>query len=92
MADAGPDVVSVDWNADLRNVKEGLPEGVAVQGNLDPFVLYADKKVIKEKILRLFERMRGVDGFIFNLGHGIMPDIPFDNVKYAVEVVREFRY
>lgn len=92
MAEAGPDVVSVDWNADLRNVKEGLPKGIAVQGNLDPFVLYADKKVIKEKILQLFERMRGQDGFIFNLGHGIMPDIPFDNVKYAIEVVKEFRY
>ncbi|MFC7525632.1 uroporphyrinogen decarboxylase [Parapedobacter sp. GCM10030251] len=92
MAEAGPDVVSVDWNADLRQLKEGLPQGVAVQGNLDPFVLYADKKVIKEKILHLFERMRGQDGFIFNLGHGIMPDIPFENVKYAIEVVKEFSY
>ncbi len=92
MAEAGPDVVSVDWNADLRQVKDGLPAGVAVQGNLDPFILYADKAVIKERILGLFERMRGTDGFIFNLGHGIMPDIPFDNVKYAIEVVKEFRY
>ncbi|MFB2120550.1 uroporphyrinogen decarboxylase [Parapedobacter sp. 2B3] len=92
MAEAGPDVVSVDWNADLRSIKDSLPQGVAVQGNLDPFVLYADKKVIKEKILQLFERMRGQDGFIFNLGHGIMPDIPFDHVKYAIEVVREFKY
>lgn len=92
MAEAGPDVVSVDWNADLRMVKDALPAGMAIQGNLDPFVLYADKKVIRERILQLFERMRGVDGFVFNLGHGIMPDIPFDNVKYAVEVVREFSY
>lgn len=92
MAEAKPDVVSVDWNADLLNIKKMLPHGTAVQGNLDPHVLYADKKVIKERIHRLFERMRGEDGFIFNLGHGIMPDIPFDNVKYAVDVVREFRY
>ncbi|SEL59362.1 uroporphyrinogen decarboxylase [Parapedobacter koreensis] len=92
MAEAKPNVVSVDWNADLRHVKDSLPHGVAVQGNLDPFVLYADKKVIREKILHLFERMRGQDGFIFNLGHGIMPDIPFDNVKYAIEVVKEFRF
>lgn len=69
-----------------------LPKGIAVQGNLDPFVLYADKHVIKDKILQLFERMRGEEGFIFNLGHGIMPDIPFDNVKHAIEVVKEFRY
>lgn len=92
MAEAKPDVISIDWNADLKNIKQSLPEGIAVQGNLDPFVLYADKKVIKEKILQLFERMRGEKGFIFNLGHGIMPDIPFDNVKYAIEVVKEFRY
>jgi len=92
MAEAAPDVVSVDWNADLRNIKADLPQGIAVQGNLDPFVLYADKKVIKDKILQLFERMRGQDGFIFNLGHGIMPDIPFDNVKYAVEVIKDFRF
>jgi uroporphyrinogen decarboxylase len=92
MAEAKPDVVSIDWNVDLKDIKQRLPQGMAVQGNLDPFVLYADKKVIKEKIDRLFERMRGEKGFIFNLGHGIMPDIPFDNVKYAIEVVKEFRY
>ena len=92
MAEANPDVISVDWNADLKNIKQSLPQRIAVQGNLDPFVLYAEKHVIKEKIHQLFERMRGENGFIFNLGHGIMPDIPFDHVKYAVDVVKEFRY
>lgn len=92
MAEAKPDVISVDWNADLLNIKNALPKGIAVQGNLDPHILYADKPVIKKHILQLFERMRGEQGFIFNLGHGIMPDIPFDNVKYAIEVVKEFRY
>ncbi|KQC02477.1 uroporphyrinogen decarboxylase [Pedobacter sp. Hv1] len=92
MAEAKPDVISVDWNADLLNIKKALPAGIAVQGNLDPHILYADQPVIKKHILQLFERMRGEQGFIFNLGHGIMPDIPFDNVKYAIEVVKEFRY
>ena len=92
MAEAKPDVISIDWNVDLKDIKNRLPNNIAVQGNLDPHILYADKKVIKERIHRLFERMRGEDGFIFNLGHGIMPDIPFDNVKYAIEVVKEFRY
>lgn len=92
MAEAKPDVVSIDWNVDLKDIKQRLPQGIAVQGNLDPHILYADKKVIKERIHRLFERMRGEEGFLFNLGHGIMPDIPFDNVKYAVEVIKEFRY
>ncbi|MFD0942012.1 uroporphyrinogen decarboxylase [Pedobacter boryungensis] len=92
MAEAKPDVISVDWNADLLNIKNALPKGIAVQGNLDPHILYADQPVIKKHIYQLFERMRGTEGFIFNLGHGIMPDIPFDNVKYAIEVVKEFRY
>jgi uroporphyrinogen decarboxylase len=92
MAEAKPDVISVDWNADLLNIKNSLPAGIAVQGNLDPHILYADQPVIKREILRLFERMRGQNGFICNLGHGIMPDIPFDNVKYAIEVIKEFRY
>jgi uroporphyrinogen decarboxylase len=92
MAEAKPDVVSIDWNVDLKDIKHRLPAAMAVQGNLDPHILYADKSVIKDRIHRLFERMRGEDGFIFNLGHGIMPDIPFDNVKYAVELIKEFRY
>ncbi|TKB97445.1 uroporphyrinogen decarboxylase [Pedobacter cryotolerans] len=92
MAEAKPDVISVDWNADLLNIKNALPAGIAVQGNLDPHILYADQPVIKKHIHQLFERMRGTEGFIFNLGHGIMPDIPFDNVKYAIKVVKEFRY
>jgi uroporphyrinogen decarboxylase len=92
MAEAKPDVISIDWNVDLKDMKHRLPAGMAVQGNLDPHILYADKSVIKDRIHRLFERMRGEDGFIFNLGHGIMPDIPFDNVKYAVELIKEFRY
>jgi uroporphyrinogen decarboxylase len=90
MAEAKPDVISIDWNADLLDIKKSLPAGIAVQGNLDPHILYADKAVIKERIHRLFDRMKGENGFIFNLGHGIMPDIPFDHVKYAVEVIKEY--
>lgn len=92
MAEANPDVISIDWNTDLKDIKQRLPKGIAVQGNLDPHILYADKHVIKDRIHKLFERMRDENGFIFNLGHGIMPDIPFDNVKYAIDVVKEYRY
>ena len=92
MAESKPDVISVDWNADLLTIKKLLPKNIAVQGNLDPHILYADKGVIKKRIHKLFEDMRGENGFIFNLGHGIMPDIPFENVQYAFEVVREFEY
>ncbi|SUJ18366.1 Uroporphyrinogen decarboxylase [Sphingobacterium spiritivorum] len=92
MSEAKPDVISLDWNADILNVKNNLPKEIAVQGNFDPIILYADKPVIRKKIHELFERMRGQDGFLFNLGHGIMPDMSFDHVKYAVDVIKEFRY
>ncbi len=92
MAEAKPDVISIDWNVDLLDIKKRLPQGMAVQGNLDPHILYADKSVIKDRIHKLFKRMEGENGYIFNLGHGIMPDIPFDHVKYAVEVIKEYRY
>lgn len=92
MAEAQPDVISIDWNVDLKDIKQRLPKNISVQGNLDPHILYADRKVIKSRIWGLFERMRDENGFIFNLGHGIMPDIPFDNVKYAIEVVKDFHY
>jgi uroporphyrinogen decarboxylase len=90
MAEAKPDVISIDWNADLLDIKKRLPAGIAVQGNLDPHILYAEKPVIKERIYHLFDRMQGENGFIFNLGHGIMPDIPFENVKYAVEIIKQY--
>ncbi|MBB3057029.1 uroporphyrinogen decarboxylase [Mucilaginibacter gotjawali] len=90
MAEAKPDVISIDWNVDLLDIKQRLPKGIAVQGNLDPHILYADKKVIKDRIYRLFDRMKDEQGFIFNLGHGIMPDIPFENVKYAVDIIKSY--
>ncbi len=55
-----------------------------------PLMAEAKPDVIKERIYRLFDRMKGENGFIFNLGHGIMPDIPFDNVKYAVDIIKEY--
>ncbi|QEC53839.1 uroporphyrinogen decarboxylase [Anseongella ginsenosidimutans] len=92
MAQAKPDVISVDWNADLAALKRSLPKGIAVQGNLDPHILYAEKRVIKERIYRLCDSMSEEDGFIFNLGHGIMPDMPFEHIKYAVDLVKEYKW
>lgn len=92
MAEAGPDVISVDWNADLAGLKRSLPQGIAVQGNLDPNILYADKKVISARIHRLLDSMEGQPGFIFNLGHGIMPDMPFEHIRHAVDLVKEYTW
>lgn len=91
MAKSGTNVISLDWNANLKMVKTTLPKNIAVQGNLDPYVLYAPKEIIKAKAETLLESMRDEAGYIFNLGHGLSPDMPFENVKFLVEVVKNFK-
>jgi uroporphyrinogen decarboxylase len=91
MAQSGANVLSLDWNCDLKTVKSHLPKNIAVQGNLDPFILYAPQSVIKTKTTALLESMRGEAGYIFNLGHGLSPDMPFENVKFLVDVVKSFK-
>ncbi len=83
------DVISLDWNSDLSRVKAELGSQVAVQGNLDPFILYSDQKTIKRYVKKLLDSMKPFDGYIFNLGHGVLPDIPFDNIRFLVDCVKE---
>ncbi len=89
MISSGADVYSVDWMIDLKSVKEKLDGKAAAQGNLDPIVLYADKSVIRREALKIINKWGKDTGHIFNLGHGLMPDISVDNVKYLVDVVKE---
>ncbi|RUM57168.1 MAG: uroporphyrinogen decarboxylase [Persephonella sp.] len=89
MITSGADAYSVDWMIDLRVLKEKLNGSFAVQGNLDPTVLYADKKVIREKVLDILNKWGMESGHVFNLGHGLSPDMEEDKVKYLVDTVKE---
>lgn len=89
MITSGADVYSVDWMIDLKVVKEKAFPKSAVQGNLDPIVLYASKDVIKEKVINLLGKWEKDSGHVFNLGHGLMPDMEFEKVKYLVETVKK---
>jgi len=89
MITSGADVYSVDWMVDLKNVKKKLNSKAAVQGNLDPIVLYAGKNVIKREAIKILEKWGNDTGHIFNLGHGLMPDMSVENVKFLVDVVKE---
>lgn len=84
------DVISIDWKGDLIKIKKDLGEKSAVQGNVDPYLLYADQSIIKSHVVKLLNEMKAYDGYIFNLGHGVLPDIPFDNVRFLVDTVKEF--
>jgi uroporphyrinogen decarboxylase len=82
------DVVSVDWRTDLTLARTQLP-GRALQGNLDPAFLYADRDTLAEEARRILRAGLG-GAHIFNLGHGIWPDAPIDAVAHLVETVHAF--
>ncbi|WP_457641682.1 uroporphyrinogen decarboxylase [Persephonella sp.] len=89
MITSGADVYSVDWMIDLSDVKKKLNGKAAAQGNLDPIVLYASKEIIKEKAVSILNKWGKDTGHIFNLGHGLMPDMEVEKVKYLVDVVKK---
>jgi uroporphyrinogen decarboxylase len=83
-----PDALSLDWTIDIREAYESLYDRAALQGNLDPTVLYGSKKEIEREVMRILKVFENKSGHIFNLGHGILPDIPLDNVTFLVETVK----
>ncbi len=85
--DAGGDVIGLDWRVDLGEGWDRLGPGVAVQGNLDPAVLFAPIEEIQRQTARILDAAAGRPGHIFNLGHGIMPHTPVDSVLALVDFV-----
>ncbi|PKL83726.1 MAG: uroporphyrinogen decarboxylase [Ignavibacteriae bacterium HGW-Ignavibacteriae-3] len=89
LADCGADVIGLDWTMEIGKVRNKIGDKVALQGNLDPTVLYADKEKIRNEAVRVLKSFGKHTGHIFNLGHGILPDVPPENAKFLVDVVRE---
>ena len=90
MKKAGGDVIGVDWRVDLGEAWSRIGYDVAIQGNLDPVVLLSSIDVIKEEAKRILDRAGNRPGHIFNLGHGILPDTPVENVVALVDMVHEY--
>ncbi len=87
---AGADVLSLDWRVELDKAWEAIGHRSAVQGNLDPAALFAPLPELRRQVVDILRRAGGRPGHIFNLGHGILPETPVENVKAVVEMVREF--
>jgi|SRR6185312_9411171 len=81
-------VISLDWTVNPIEAREMLP-GKSLQGNLDPCVLYAEPSVIKRKTQQMLQQF-GTRRYIANLGHGVYPDIPMDNVLHFIESVQQY--
>lgn len=94
IAEAGGDVVGVDWRIDLATAWDRLdaarPGGVAVQGNLDPMTLLAPRETVESRAGELLSSVAGRPGHIFNLGHGIVPQTPPENARALVDAVHGF--
>lgn len=90
LAASGCDALGIDWTVDMKQARERVGHQVALQGNLDPAVLYASPQVIKQEVNKLLATF-GERGHIFNLGHGIAPDISPESVQTVIEAVHEFK-
>jgi len=87
---AGGDVLGVDWRVNIDQVWTDLGYRCAIQGNLDPVALFSPLPDLRAKTLELLRRTGTRPGHIVNLGHGILPETPVENVKAVVEIVRSF--
>jgi len=88
-ARAGAKAVSVDWTVDLPHIASHKP-GIALQGNIDPLLMVQEPDVVESEVKALLNQMRGINGFIFNLGHGLTPDARPESVLRLAETVNAF--
>lgn len=88
---AGGDVLGIDWRVNIDQAWMDISYRSAIQGNMDPAALFAPLPELKARVHELLRRTGSRPGHIFNLGHGILPETPVENVKAVVEFVREFK-
>lgn len=89
IAQTGADVVGVDWAVDLADVRALIGDRVAVQGNLSPSFLYGSPGCIRREVRAILAKYGAGEGHVFNLGHGVFPDVPVDHVRAMVDAVKE---
>jgi uroporphyrinogen decarboxylase len=90
MKETGADVIGLDWRIPLDDGWSRIDHRAAIQGNLDPALLFADWKELKSRAEDILHRAGGRPGHIFNLGHGILPETPVENVKNLARFVQEY--
>jgi uroporphyrinogen decarboxylase len=91
MSETGAEVIGLDWRVPLDEGWRVLGQQSAVQGNLDPVLLFADWNELSSRARDILQRAAGRPGHIFNLGHGILPETPVENVKALARFVQEHR-
>jgi uroporphyrinogen decarboxylase len=92
MIEGGPAGISMDSSIRMTAARRSIPEGIAIQGNLDPAVMTGPVEEVEAGARRILQEMKGRNGFIFNLGHGLPATTPVENVARLVETVRTFKW
>ena len=90
MAATGCDALGLDWMVELGDAERRVGSQVALQGNLDPSVLYATPEVVETEVKKVLDQFKGKTGHVFNLGHGITPDVNPENMKVLVDTVHAY--
>ncbi|MCW8853761.1 MAG: uroporphyrinogen decarboxylase [Gammaproteobacteria bacterium] len=90
IADSGCDALGLDWTTDIASARAQVGDRVALQGNMDPTTLCASPEVIRSEAEKILKSFGSGSGHVFNLGHGITPEINPENVKVLVDSVHEF--
>jgi len=91
IASTGPDVVSLDWRVPLDTGWARIGHERGIQGNLDPAVLLGPPELVRERAREVLRRAGGTPGHIFNLGHGVLPSTPLENLQLLVDTVHEWQ-
>ncbi len=91
LVQTGAQVLGLDWSISLAEARLHMPATMGVQGNLDPVILTTTPEIAVRETTRILEEMRGQDGFIFNLGHGVTPDAKIENIESVVAAVKGFK-
>ncbi len=91
LAKISPSAISIDWNANMAQLRPLIRPSIALQGNLDPDLLYAPIPFLKNEVTQLLHSMHGDPGYIFNLGHGITPQTPLKAVSAVIECVKGYQ-
>lgn len=89
IAATGCDGVGLDWTIDLNSARERIGDKVALQGNMDPNILYAGAERIEQEVKSILADFGAHDGHVFNLGHGIQPDTPMESAKTFVDAIHQ---
>ncbi len=90
LAELKPTCISLDAKRSMSALRKAIPESIAVQGNIPPDLLKSPPSEMQRHIEELMHSMKGQPGFIVNLGHGVLPDTPFEHVKYFIQTVKEY--